>query len=424
MADIFISYATEDRDRIRPLAMALVNEGWAVFWDRTIKPGQTWQKVIGKELHEARCVVVAWSAASVESEWVLEEAGEGKKRGVLIPLSLDSVKVPFGFGQIQCADLTDWRADRENQGFRDLVDAIADKIGRPLPRDAEPPSPSTAPAEGTLTAEFVSVSSVAVEEPVCADPLEGNAQTGPAAQSTLPPREPRRPQDPGSHASRRVRGWLGALLAVVSGVFLVQRVFEVTTPSAAPPKPADPVTPKLAMVRLPNSKVAIGQYEVTQGQWRAVMGSNPSLFQSCGDDCPVESVSFDDIQDFLKKLNQRTGQRFRLPTEEEWFAACQAGEQHEYCGSDSPDEVAWYGDWSRGSTHPVGRKRANAWGFYDMSGNVNEWTSSCYENDCGRRVLRGGSWSYVPVDLRSAARNWNNPANRNNDLGFRLAQDF
>jgi len=129
--DIFISYATKDKARIKSLADALSAAGWSVFWDRTIKAGENWQKVIGDELDRARCVVVAWSTASVQSDWVFQEANEGKERGVLIPVNLDEVKMPFGFRHIQSAKLMDWHGNPDNQGFKDLNAALVHKIGRP-----------------------------------------------------------------------------------------------------------------------------------------------------------------------------------------------------------------------------------------------------------------------------------------------------
>jgi len=119
----------------------------------------------------------------------------------------------------------------------------------------------------------------------------------------------------------------------------------------------------------------------------------------------------------------RTSRRYRLPTEEEWEYACQAGGAHRYCGSDSLDSVAWYNDNSGERTHPVGQKRPNAWGLYDMSGNVWEWSASCYEVDCSRRVSRGGSWDDTPGLVRSAFRFRYDPSFRFYGLGFRLAQD-
>ena len=105
MSDIFISYAKKDLERIRPLAEALEGRGWSVFWDRTIPAGGTWREVVGKALHESRCIVVAWSQESIESTWVQEEADEGRERGILTPVLIDDVRPPLGFRSIQAARL-------------------------------------------------------------------------------------------------------------------------------------------------------------------------------------------------------------------------------------------------------------------------------------------------------------------------------
>lgn len=166
---------------------------------------------------------------------------------------------------------------------------------------------------------------------------------------------------------------------------------------------------------------AIGKYEVTQTEWQAVMGNNPSRFVSANR--PVERVSWNDIQTFLQKLNQKTGKSYRLPTEAEWEYACYGGSQSEYCGGNDIDAVAWYSDNSGEHTHPVGQKRANGYGLYDMSGNVWEWMSDCWEGDCAKRVLRGGSWSELAQYVRAAYRFNYAPTFRNNFFnGFRLAR--
>jgi len=178
----------------------------------------------------------------------------------------------------------------------------------------------------------------------------------------------------------------------------------------------------------------LGKTELTQGQWKAVVGANPSYFEHCGDDCPVENVSFHDVQEFIHKLNAKTGQHYRLPTEAEWEYACRAGGDARYCGGDDVDAVAWYGENSSKATHPVGQKQANAWGLHDMSGNVWEWTCSAYTSGYGdeaacagagdrRRVVRGGAWGGEAQDMRSTRRNPFDPANQYVGLGFRLAQD-
>jgi len=198
----------------------------------------------------------------------------------------------------------------------------------------------------------------------------------------------------------------------------------------ATPKPGEsfrdcPDCPE--MVVLPAGSVgpafALGKYEVTQGQWRAIMGNNPSHFNNCGDTCPVEQVSWNDAQEFIKKLNAKTGKQYRLPSEAEWEYACRAGAQQEYCGSDNVDSVAWYvSNRGNSSTHPVGRKQPNAWGLYDMSGNVWEWVEDCSNGDCAYRVLRGGSWYYDPQGTRAASRYGSRPSNGSYEDGFRLAR--
>jgi formylglycine-generating enzyme required for sulfatase activity len=181
----------------------------------------------------------------------------------------------------------------------------------------------------------------------------------------------------------------------------------------------------------------MGRYEVTQRQWQAVMGSNPSRFSGCAD-CPVEQVSWNDVQDYLRKLNQQTGKKYRLPTEAEWEYACRGGVAGQtYCGGDSLDRLAWYTGNSGDKTHPVGQKAANGFGLYDMSGNVWEWTCSAYDKDYGGAekvctnnstggplAVRGGGWSLRPAWVRSAGRGWDTPAGRNDVAGFRLARSL
>lgn len=176
------------------------------------------------------------------------------------------------------------------------------------------------------------------------------------------------------------------------------------------------------MIPIPNKNYAMGKYEVTQAEWQAVMGSNPSNFTSCGDTCPVEGVSWDDIQTFLQKLNQKTGRQYRLPNEEEWEYACYGGSKTEYCGGSNIDSVAWYKDNSNGTTHPVGQKQANGYGLYDMSGNVWEWQQDWYDNSQKQRALRGGSWGNIPQNVRAANRSSDVPTYRCLSSGFRLAR--
>ncbi len=179
----------------------------------------------------------------------------------------------------------------------------------------------------------------------------------------------------------------------------------------------------------------MGKYEVTQAQWQAVMGSNPSHFKRCGD-CPVENVSWEDAQEFIQRLNaQGSRYTYRLPTEAEWEYACRAGSTGDYAGN--LNAMAWYGENSGDKTHAVGTKRPNAWGLYDMHGNVWEWCQDWYgENYYSQspsvdsqgpstgsyRVTRGGGWDNGALYCRSADRGWSAPDFRVYALGFRLVR--
>jgi hypothetical protein len=166
----------------------------------------------------------------------------------------------------------------------------------------------------------------------------------------------------------------------------------------------------------------IGKYEVTQALWQKVMGNNPSNFK--GSNLPVENVSWDDIQEFLRKLNAMTNGNFRLPTEMEWEYAANGGIKKEnlnYAGSNTIGDVAWFFDNSGNTTHPVGTKQPNSIGIYDMSGNVWEWCQDCYNSSCSYRVFRGGSWYYNAGFCRVAGRAYNSPGYRDYALGFRIA---
>jgi formylglycine-generating enzyme required for sulfatase activity len=182
---------------------------------------------------------------------------------------------------------------------------------------------------------------------------------------------------------------------------------------------------------------SIGKYEVTQAQWKAVTGTNPSKFIGC-DNCPVEQVSWNDIQDFFHKLNELTGKKYRLPTEAEWEYAARGGihrKSYKYSGSDSLSVVAWYDDNSGSTPHPVGQKSPNELGLYDMSGNVWEWCSDKFEigsysmnSDIdeqahsieSERVIRGGSYINIESGCEVFYRSSGSITDRFNNLGFRV----
>lgn len=183
--------------------------------------------------------------------------------------------------------------------------------------------------------------------------------------------------------------------------------------------------------------------EVTQGQWKAVMGTNPSSFSSCGDDCPVESVSWEDAQEFIEKLNlHENANRYKLPTEAQWEYAARAGTTtalangnlvETNCNLDTNlNEIGWYCGNADSKTHPVAQKKSNAWGLFDMHGNVREWCQDWSESypttsvtdptgpsTGSARVLRGGGWGGHARGCRSADRN-TGPGYRGDGIGLRL----
>jgi TolB-like protein len=142
MTDVFVSYATEDRARVRPLIQLLEAQGWTVWWDREIQPGERFDSIIQNALLDSRCVVVVWSEDSVKSEWVMDEATAGKERGVLVPVSLDAVRIPLPFIRTQSADFTHWRAGQITEEVQRFLNAVAAQL------DQEPPDIEALAAPG------------------------------------------------------------------------------------------------------------------------------------------------------------------------------------------------------------------------------------------------------------------------------------
>lgn len=235
----------------------------------------------------------------------------------------------------------------------------------------------------------------------------------------------------------RVNGVSFSMITLQGGSFTMGATTEQGSDADGDESPAHQVTV---------STFSIGETEVTQALWKAVMGTNPSTHVTGDLSLPVENISWNDCQTFITKLNQMTGKQFRLPTEAEWEFAARGGTQsnhYKYAGGNTIYNVAWYSSNSSNMTHPVRGKKANEVGLYDMSGNVFEWcqdwygvySSSTQTNPTGPisgsfRVLRGGAYSFEAIYCRVSARNNAKPSNSipffstDSYYGMRLARSL
>ena len=269
-----------------------------------------------------------------------------------------------------------------------------------------------------------------MQQPV-QQPLQPQVQQQQPAQQPMQPVQQQQEQQPVEQQPEPERPQSNLpeieMVWVSGGTFTMGATSEQGSDAWDDEKPAHSVT---------LSGYYIGKYEVTQAQWKAVMGNNPSYFK--GDNLPVENVTWNDVQEFIRKLNQLTGKSYRLPTEAEWEYAARGGSNssgNKYSGSNNIGSVAWYTENSGSKTHPVGSKSPNELGIYDMSGNVWEWcqdrwasnyySSSPQRNPKGPasgsyRVFRGGSWSNDARLCRVSYRSYDSPDCRLDNLGFRL----
>ena len=229
--------------------------------------------------------------------------------------------------------------------------------------------------------------------------------------------------------SAEIKNLINNMVYVSGGTFIMGATSEQGSDAFDDEKPTHSVT---------LSSYYICKYEVTQALWRAVMGSNSSKFK--GDNLPVENVSWNDCQTFIKRLNSYTGRNFRLPTEAEWEFAARGGNysrHYKYSGSNYIGDVAWYTDNSGSRTHPVGTKQANELGLYDMSGNVWEWCSDWYgsyssysqtdptgPNSGSYRMGHGGGWPDGTRICRTSNRSYDTPDGSSNSLGLRLVLSY
>lgn len=159
MADIFLSYANEDRERVATLARELLSHGWSVWWDRVIPAGRVFDEVIEEEIDSAKCIIVVWSHSSVKSRWVKTEAEEGSARGILVPVLIDEVTIPLAFRRIQAASFLDWRGTLPHSGFDQLVQDLTRVLGQPNVLEAATSQSASSSDLDVQTTELLETSS-------------------------------------------------------------------------------------------------------------------------------------------------------------------------------------------------------------------------------------------------------------------------
>jgi formylglycine-generating enzyme required for sulfatase activity len=375
---VFLCHSSSDKPAVRTLYQQLCADGVEPWLDEEeLIPGQDWQREIPKAVRASDAIVVCLSRGSINKEgYVQKEIKDALDAADEKPEGTIFI-IPLKLEECAIPDrLQRWQAGRlfEERGYEKLVRALQVRA-REL---------------GVLLPEAPGTSDV-----------------------SLP---------------REMRNSIGMELVLIpAGEFRMGA------------EDGDSDEKPVHSVRI-SRPFYLGKYPVTQAQWEAVMRKNPSRFT--GDASrPVENVSWTDVQEFLRRLSEKEGGKpYRLPSEAEWEYGARAGAATAYCFGDKSSqlgEYAWYGENAGGTTHPVGQLKPNAWGLYDVHGNVWEWVHDWYDAAYYQRspvedprgpeegqgkVVRGGSWVNGPGDGRVSFRRWVDPGYRYDDIGFRCAR--
>lgn len=456
MADVFLSYNREDQAKAKLIAEALEADGFEVWWDTVLRAGQTYDEVTEKQLRDAWAVVVLWSSRSVQSKWVRAEATLGERKSALIPVMIEPCERPIMFELIQTADLTKWEGDLKDPswlGFlEDVREHVERKRGAPAPTPPAPtpasvqaaqtprppapqanPPPASAPRRKSkgadLTPLFVIAALAAAAWGVYSMWPKANTSPAPTQTASTPPPETA-PQAATAAPTGAYRDCPDCpeMTRLAGGAFLM----------GSPDSEAGRRGWEGPQHSVTISPFAIGVREVSFAEWEACVADG-----GCGRYAPpdrgwgkgarpVQSVSWNDAQAYVQWLSRRTGKTYRLPTEAEWEFAARGAAASAYWWGEAYDGAQV----TLGRTSETGAHVANAFGLYDVTGNVAEWVEDCYVNgftdapadgsamlqgNCAQRVVRGGSWRDNAQGLRVAARSRISRATRDGGVGFRVA---
>ena len=427
MADVFISYKKEDSRIAERVVAGLRTEGFSVWWDEGLTPKTAWDEELEREIADAATVVVLWTPRSIGSEWVRTEAHYAQDRGKLIPVMMEECSIPLAFMLRQTVILREWRGDRENQAWRKLLTWIADLT-------------STKPGNANIPQALGAAQPNRFREAVGHLPSGDPIVDGAFVNASTP-----------AGSVFRDGENMPTMRIVPKGAFLLG------SPTADPDHSAVEGPQKRVEIPTP---FAIGVFPVLVSEYQAIMGALPTVaappapprgmfgflrhqqsapvaaLTSSNPSAPAIDVSYDDAAAFVAKLSAAAGEPYRIPSEAEWEYACRAGTSTRYSFGDAIDgKQAAFG----ATTGPIasGSFPANAFGLYDMHGNVREWTEDLWHESYettpadgsaattghgSMRVVRGGAWCDGPAILRSAARMRATQTARSNAIGFRVVR--
>jgi formylglycine-generating enzyme required for sulfatase activity len=426
MADVFVSYKKEDFKIAEQVVGGLQAEGISVWWDDGLTPKAAWDAELEREIAAAATVVVLWTPRSVNSDWVRTEAHYGQDRGKLVPVMLEECTIPIAFMLRQTLRLLRWDGDRSSREWRKLLTWIAD-LASTKPGNANIPQ-NLAPAQPNRFRD-------AVGRLASGDLIVDGALVNAATPATTAFRDGES---------------LPVMRILPSGAFLLG------SPADDPDRTAVEGPQKRIAIPVP---FAIGVYPVLVAEYNAILGERPVATSAAPErrglfgrlkrpeaptpvpvppapGVPVTQISFDDAQALVAALSKTTGETYRIPSEAEWEYACRGGTRSRYSFGDAIDpSLALYAATS-GPVAP-GAYRPNAYGLYDMHGNVREWTADLWHESYdttpldgsaataghgSMRVARGGGWSDEAPLLRSTARMRATQFSRSPVIGLRVAR--
>jgi formylglycine-generating enzyme required for sulfatase activity len=426
MADIFVSYKRENRAHAQRIADRLKAKGFSVWWDDDITPRDAWDATIEREIAAATGVLVLWSPASIESEWVRNEAHFGHQRGKLAPVIVERCEPPLAFRLVQTVDLCGWDGDDSHRPWCKLLIWLADLKASARAPGAPGPAPANPfrDAIGRLSSGEPIVDGAFVNVATPAGTLFRDGEGAPVMR-IVPRGEFLLGAGPDDPDRTNVEG--------------PQKRIDLTRPIAVG---VYPVT-NAEYARHGPPRAAVQAAPAKTGGW---FGRKPALPPAAAPvhapDAAAGSLSFQDALDLAARLSQAVGAAYRLPSETEWEYACRAGSRSRYSWGDAIDPSrALYMSGGAGPSGPAapGRFPANAFGLYDMHGNVREWVKDVWresydltptnglpatDGHSAMRVTRGGGWPDPPSMLRSSARGRATETIRSDAIGVRLVRDL